>query len=76
MLILTLLMLYFMLNFTLFYYRTLIFVQFFLFLVMILNFFQYWSCNFPISACPTLPQSKGKVKDAATRDIIPLTWKQ
>ena len=67
-------MLYFMVGGILFYYRTLVFVQFLLFLVMIFHFLQYGS-NFPIFACLTLLQSAGKWDIATRNDIIQLPRK-
>ena len=67
-------MLYFMVGGMLFYYRTLVFVQFLLFLVMIFHFLQYGS-NFPIFACLTLLQSAGKWDIATRNDIIQLPRK-
>ena len=64
-------MLYFLLGGILFYYKTLVFVQFLLFLVMIFHFLQYGS-NFPIFTCLTLLQSAGK-RDIAILNVMILS---
>ena len=59
-------MLYFMLGGSLFYYKTVIFVQFLLFYVMVFHLPQYWSIKLAIFACLTLPQSLGKMRRCDT----------
>ena len=55
-----------------FYHTTLIFVRFLLFLVMVSQFSQYLSFNFPIFACLTLPRLLGNSDTTTHDDIVPL----